>query len=199
MRIIPHFSAEGLSNVYLIVDDDGNGIIIDPGQVDREILEFIEHFCTRLAAVLITHRHESHTAGLGTLLKIYDVDVYAYGKSIGSIETIQFSDGETKRIGNIDVKALLVPGHSMDSLVYSIDGATFTGDTISSGSVAMTDSFVEKELLIKSLEEKVMTLDDNTLIFPGHGAPSKIRIEKMLNQDMLESEASTTGKAYRVH
>ena len=58
MRIIPHFSAEGLSNVYLIVDDDGNGIIIDPGQVDREILEFIEHFCTRLAAVLITHRHE---------------------------------------------------------------------------------------------------------------------------------------------
>ena len=199
MRIIPHFSAEGLSNVYLIVDDDGNGIIIDPGQVDREILEFIEHFCTRLAAVLITHRHESHTAGLGTLLKIYDVDVYAYGKGIGSIETIQFSDGETKRIGNIDVKALLVPGHSMDSLVYSIDGAIFTGDTISSGSVAMTDSFVEKELLIKSLEEKVMTLDDNTLIFPGHGAPSKIRIEKMLNQDMLESEASTTGKAYRVH
>ena len=199
MRIIPHFSAEGLSNVYLIVDDDGNGIIIDPGQVDREILEFIEHFCTRLAAVLITHRHESHTAGLGTLLKIYDVDVYAYGKSIGSIETIQFSDGETKRIGNIDVKALLVPGHSMDSLVYSIDGAIFTGDTISSGSVAMTDSFVEKELLIKSLEEKVMTLDDNTLIFPGHGAPSKIRIAKMLNQDMLESEASTTGKAYRVH
>ena len=199
MRIIPHFSAEGLSNVYLIVDDDGNGIIIDPGQVDREILEFIEHFCSRLVAVLITHRHESHTAGLGTLLKIYDVDVYAYGKSIGSIETIQFSDGETKRIGNIDVKALLVPGHSMDSLVYSIDGAIFTGDTISSGSVAMTDSFVEKELLIKSLEEKVMTLDDNTLIFPGHGAPSKIRIEKMLNQDMLESEASTTGKAYRVH
>ena len=44
-----------------------------------------------------------------------------------------------------------------------------------------------------------MTLYDNTLIFPGHGAPSKIRIEKMLNQDMLESEASTTGKAYRVH
>ena len=86
----------------------------------------------------------------------------------------------------------------MDSLVYSIDGAIFTGDTLSSGSVAMTESFVEKELLIKSLERKIMCLPDNTLIFPGHGAPSKLRIEKMLNQDMLESEAATTGKAYRL-
>ena len=198
MKIIPHFSAEGLSNEYLIVDDEENGIIVDPAHVDGELLEIIEKMCNRLVAVLITHKHQSHTAGLGTLLKIYNLDVYAFEKTINGIKTIQFKDGETKRIGSLNVKALLIPGHSMDSLVYSIDGAIFTGDTLSSGSVAMTESFVEKELLIKSLERKIMCLPDNTLIFPGHGAPSKLRIEKMLNQDMLESEAATTGKAYRL-
>ena len=182
MKIIPHFSAEGLSNEYLIVDDEENGIIVDPAHVDGELLEIIEKMCNRLVAVLITHKHQSHTAGLGTLLKIYNLDVYAFEKSINGIKTIQFKDGETKRIGSLDVKALLIPGHSMDSLVYSIDGAIFTGDTLSSG----------------RLERKIMCLPDNTLIFPGHGAPSKLRIEKMLNQDMLESEAATTGKAYRL-
>ena len=42
MKIIPHFSAEGLSNEYLIVDDEENGIIVDPAHVDGELLEIIE-------------------------------------------------------------------------------------------------------------------------------------------------------------
>ena len=198
MRIFPHFSAEGLSNVYIISDSARNGIIIDPANVDREMLQILEKECTTLTAVLATHSHQAHIAGLGILMKIYNPTVYAFVPSINGIETVQFKDGETKRIGALDITAYHVPGHSMDSLVYAVGSALFTGDTLSSGSIASTGSHVEKELLIKSLEEKIMHMDDNTLIYPGHGPLSKLRTEKMLNQDLLEAESLTLGRAYRV-
>ena len=189
MRIVPHFSAEGLSNVYLIADSERNGIIVDPANVDGKLLEGIERICSRLVGVLITHRHQSHTAGLGTLMKIYSPVVYAWENSINGFEAETFRDGETKRIGNLSVTAIHVPGHSTDSLVYRIDSVLFTGDTIYSGSIAMTHSFVERALLIRSIEEKIMVLEENTLLYPGHGTLSKIRIEKMLNQDLLQFES----------
>ena len=172
MTIIPHFSAEGLSNVYVVVDDAGNGLIVDPANVDTELL---------------------------VLMKIYSPTVYAFAPSVNRISTVQFRDGETKRIGNMDVTALHVPGHSMDSLVYAIESAIFTGDTLLSGTIAATGSHVEKELLVKSLETKIMTMEDNTLIYPGHGPISKIRTEKMLNQDMLEAESLKIGRTYQMH
>ena len=190
MRIMPHFSAEGLSNVYLIIDDDRNGIIVDPAHVDKELLEMIENFSVNLTAVLITHRHTSHTAGLGILMKIYNPKVYAYEAVINGFMTEQFKDGETKNIGTLPVKALHVPGHSYDSFVYLVDNsAIFTGDTLLSGSIASTHSFVERALLIRSLEMKVLPLDETALVYPGHGALTKLRIEKMLNQDLLQYES----------
>lgn len=190
MRIMPHFSAEGLSNVYLIADNSRNGIIVDPAQVDKELLDMIGNFCNDLIAVLITHKHTAHTAGLGTLMKIYSPTIYAYEPMINGFDTVPLSDGETRKIGDVDVKALHIPGHSIDSIAYLVqESALFTGDTLLSGSVSRTHSFVEKALLIRSLRMKVINLPDNTLIYPGHGALSKLRVEKMLNQDILQYES----------
>ena len=191
MRIVSHFSAEGLSNVYLISDDDRNGIIVDPAHIDKELMELIAYTCNDIIAVLITHKHQSHTAGLGTLMKIYTPVIYAYESNVNGFNTVRFHDGETKRIGTLSVKALHVPGHSLDSLAYLIDAALFTGDTLYSGSVASTDSFVERALLMRSLEKKIMTLPPSTLLYPGHGTLSKLGIEQMLNQDLLQFESET--------
>ena len=190
MRILTHFSAEGLSNVYLIVDEKRSGIIVDPAQVDRELLDMISNFTTGLIAVLITHKHYSHTAGLGTLMKIFNPVIYAYEPSINGYETKTVKDGDALQVGTLNVKTLHVPGHSIDSIVYLVQGAAlFTGDTLLSGSISETNSFVERALLLRSLDMKVLTLDDSTLVYPGHGALSKLRIEKMLNQDILQSNA----------
>ncbi len=188
MNIFPHLSAERLSNVYLVTDDQGTGVIIDPAHIDKEILLLLSEKCTRLAAALLTHRHANHTAGLGTLLKIYDFDVYSASREISGIPSRQLCDGEKLRIGDLDIEAIFVPGHSMDSIVYRINGsALFTGDTLHSGSVASTHSVFEKELLLSSIRAKLFPLPDNCLIYPGHGALSKLRLEKMFNQDLLES------------
>ncbi len=188
MKIYPHLSAERLANVYLVVDDEGTGLIVDPAHIDKEIIEHVESCCRNLAAVLITHRHITHTEGLGTLTKIYSVDIYSASDEINRIKCSRISDGSRLRIGNLDIEAISVPGHSMDSLVYRIDGgALFTGDTLLSGSIATTHSHIEKELLVHSICTKLLTLPDTAIIYPGHGALSKLRIEKMFNHDLLES------------
>ena len=185
MKIIPHFSAEGLSNVYLIVDDGGNGAIVDPAHVDKEILELIESTCSSLVAILITHKHKSHTAGLGTLMKIYNPTIYAFGTEVNSYRAQPFADGETKRIGEMDVKAIHVPGHSLDSLAFLIDSALFTGDTLFRGSVGRCDLGGDEKELRSSLTRLLETIDDDVRILPGHGPMSSFGYERTHNPFLI--------------
>ena len=93
----------------------------------------------------------------------------------------------------MDIEAISVPGHSMDSLVYRIDAALFTGDTLMAGTIGSTKSVIEKELLMRSIRAKLLHLPDNCLIYPGHGSLSKIRLEMMFNQDLLASGMAVIG------
>lgn len=188
MKVYPHLSAERLANVYIVTDDNGTGLIVDPAHIDKELVEIIENECDVLKGVLITHRHLTHTEGLGTLLKIYDLDIYSASDEINGVKCIRIEDGSRFRIGDLDIEAISVPGHSMDSIVYRInDGALFTGDSLLSGSIATTHSHIEKELLVHSICTKLLTIPDTAIVYPGHGAISKLRIEKMFNQDLLEA------------
>ncbi len=80
----------------------------------------------------------------------------------------------------------MVPGHSNDSIVFIIDKAMFTGDVLLSGRIGKTDSKLSHSLLLRSIKEQLLPLDDRMLIFPGHGAPSTLKIEKMFNEDIIE-------------
>lgn len=191
MNIFAHLSAERLANVYTVADDDGNAIIIDPAHIDKEILQIIEERTNTLKAVFLTHRHVTHAEGLGTLMKIYqNVRIYSASDTIMGFPSIKLADGDMITIGGLCIEAISVPGHSMDSLVYRIGSALFTGDTLLAGTIGSTKSVIEKALLTKSIRSKLLTLPDNCLIYPGHGSLSKIRLELMFNQDLLESGMS---------
>ena len=136
MKIYVHFSTENLANVYVVSDNEGNGIIIDPAYIDRELVDIIENGDITIKAIFITHRHESHTAGVGTLMKIYPADIYASNNEIEGFRTKALHDGDRIRIGSLEIEAILVPGHSIDSLVYRIGDAIFTGDTLFSGTMS---------------------------------------------------------------
>ena len=106
---------------------------------------------------------------------------------LNALRTITIKDGDVIREAELDIECFHVPGHSLDSICYKIGSALFTGDTLQSGYISQTNALIEKELLINGIKEKLLTLDDNTLVFPGHGPISKIRVEKMFNQDILEA------------
>lgn len=188
MRIYSHFAGEHLINQFLIVNDETmEALMIDASDLDGRIIDIIEKNKIRLNALLITHSHREHVRSLGTIYKIYNPKLYAYMDRIEGFGTITIKDGDVIREAGLDIECFHVPGHSLDSICYKIGSALFTGDTLQSGYISQTNALIEKELLISGIKEKLLTLDDNTLVFPGHGPISKIRVEKMFNQDILEA------------
>ena len=182
MKIFFHFSVIGFSNTYLIGNTGGgDAILIDPGHMDIELLKLIEENNFYIKHILFTHRHPSHTVGLRTLMKIYDSDIYANSPFIMDFKVKTLLDGSSITLSGIPVSAMLIPGHSSDSLVYKIQDALFTGDVLMSGKIGSTTSSLSRSLLIRSIHEKILPLNDKTLIFPGHGAPTTLCVEKKIN------------------
>jgi glyoxylase-like metal-dependent hydrolase (beta-lactamase superfamily II) len=159
----------------------GEAVIIDPGSMDETILGFIEQNNYRLMGVLITHDHPNHVHGLRTLKRIYDVDVYAVNRVILDYKTTMVKDGESFNIGSFQIEAITVPGHSSDSAIYKIEHMLFTGDALNAGLLGTTASSYGAEVQINALRTKLFSLPGNYGIFPGHGPPSTLEVEKRFN------------------
>lgn len=187
MNIYQHFSVVGFCNTYLIASKTQNdALLIDPGHVDLELINLIEMNKYHLKHVLLTHRHIAHMEGLGTLQKIYDVQVHASSFSAYDFPYHAVEDKDVLQLCNLDIEVIHIPGHSLDSMVFKIDHALFTGDTLLCGRIGTTPGYRERTLLINSINQQLMQFDENTLIFPGHGTASKIRIERMFNHDLMQ-------------
>lgn len=190
MKVFFHFSLNEFSNTYLVgPEDGGDAILIDPGHIDLELIERIENNRFTIAHVLLTHRHPSHTAGLGTLVKIYDPIVYAGSPSMYESPVKEVRDRAILDLSGITVEAIQVPGHTIDSFVYKIGNALFTGDVLYAGRVGATSGVLEKALLLKGIKNRLLTLDERFLIFPGHGTISALKIEKMFNRELIDAMA----------
>ncbi|MCH3916344.1 MAG: MBL fold metallo-hydrolase [Spirochaetia bacterium] len=191
MKIYQHFSVVGFCNTYIIGGPEGGqAILIDPGHVDNELIAIIERNHYTLGTILLTHRHKAHTQGVGTLLKIYSPKIYAYAEKVYDFPVTRIHGDETIDCGGIKVETIHVPGHSVDSLVFKISHALFTGDTLNAGRTSSTPGYMERSILADQIEKKLMCLDGNFLLFPGHGAPSTINNERLFNPDLSERTAS---------
>ena len=187
MKFFTHYASTGYCNSYLIgADSGGDAILIDPGNFDIPLLSFIEENDLYLRYVLITHAHDGHINGIETILKIYKAELFYFGHSVLDFTTNRVREGEDLELGGFTFSILETPGHSGDSVVYKMDKLLFTSDTLFSGSIGETPDEFSKGLILASINEKILTLEDEHFIFPGHGPPSKIGIERHLNPELLE-------------
>lgn len=181
MKIYFHFNTETFSNSYLVVNEKTmEALIVDPSKITPKLIDQIEYGNYKLKAALITHKHEHHTAGLSTLQKIYDIDVFAADAEIAGEENMLNGDGKIKICG-LDVSYFSVPGHSSDSLIYEIGNEVFTGDVISAGLIGDSSCSYNHTRLLNGIREKLFSLPESCLIFPGHGPLSSVGAEKMFN------------------
>ena len=186
MRLFPHFSFLDFSNSYLIGPDQGGvAVLIDPGIFDAGLLRLIEDNNYYVRYVLVTHAHGSHTRGLKTLLKIYDAQIFAFNPLIQNFPTVEVREGKQQHIGEFLFEIIETPGHSDDSLCFKLNQFLFTGDTLTAGSMSKNLGYA-KDTLISTIKKKLLTLDADTLIFPGHGPPSRIAIEREFNPCLQE-------------
>ena len=182
MKLYFHFSVAGFSNTYIVgPDEGGDAIIIDPGTMNVALLDLIETNGYYVKSALLTHSHESHSNGLKTLKKIYDITAYAGVDRVFDYDCIRVAGGETLDLHGFQVGVLDLPGHSSDSLVYTIGSCMFSGDAFSAGTVGSTPNSYARELLVNEIKTKILTLESNYLVFPGHGSPTTLEAEKLIN------------------
>src|ERR1035438_4841432 len=182
-------------NTYLLYDETGECIIIDPACSDaseeKQISEFIDVNKLKLTRNINTHCHIDHVLGhdfIATRYKVYPEYHEAgngfffsmkevaqmYGYTIDRIPAVKgyLQDGDLIKFGNSVLKVLYTPGHADGSIcLYQQDQRfVITGDVLFRESIGRTDLPTGNyDVLMKSIKEKLYTLPDDVVVYPGHG------------------------------
>jgi glyoxylase-like metal-dependent hydrolase (beta-lactamase superfamily II) len=182
MRFFSLFSRLGFSNTYLVgPDDGGDAILVDPGIFDAPLLQAVEGNGLYVRSILVTHAHNAHINGIRSLLKVYGADIYANQPSVLDFPAHHVQDGDSLSLGGFTVRVIETPGHSIDSLCFMLGHIVFTGDTLSAGAMGATRDGYARGLLLEIVRRRILPLGDEVLLFPGHGPPTKVGIEKLYN------------------
>ena len=184
------------TNCYIAIDEDTNkAAIIDPGAQANYLIKEIEALGINIDVILLTHCHFDHDGAVTELKDKYKVDVYLNEaeEEYMNIDTTgifgklpkfykYFNEGQEIKVGNLTFKTIFTPGHTKGGTCFLVEDNVFTGDTLFNSSIGRTDflggSYNE---LINSIETKLMTLDNNVNVYPGHGPKSTIIHERMKN------------------
>ena len=186
------------NNNYLVIDDKSKeALLVDCSAVDDNIRKSIEEAGAKLKYILLTHGHFDHVAGIRpTEAKIVmnenDLKILnqtnnylpMFGMPEITIPKIDIfvKDGDILKLGDIDIKVLTTPGHTQGGVCYLIQDSLFTGDTIFREAVGRCDlEGGDFNQLVKNIQEKIFTLPEDIVIYPGHGKTSTVGWEKNHN------------------
>jgi hydroxyacylglutathione hydrolase len=173
---------------YLIGDEQAKeGLFIDPSDDHDLLLKEAESHGLAIKYIVNTHCHIDHSMGNREMIRRTGAKVIIHGADArGLLGTdpnildmfgaenpppadILVSDGDLITVGNISLKVIHTPGHTLGGMCLYIDGMVFTGDTLFVGAVGRTDfpggSYAELE---RSIKTKLYTLPGDTIVFPGH-------------------------------
>ncbi len=163
---------------YLIEDKKHNlGIIIDPVE---DMVEFYKEIAINnkfnLDFTLDTHVHADHISGSNKLLSLNKNCRYYMGKAGDALKITNnlLANNSTLKMGNVILKALHTPGHTLDSFCFYIEPYLFTGDTLLINGTGRTDlSNGSADMLYESIFFTLLKLKKNTIILPGHDYKGK--------------------------
>ena len=189
MKFFFHFAVFGFCNTYLFgPEKGGDAIMVDPGVLDTELLSLIENNDYYIKKILVTTPHEAHTHGIKTLKKIYDAEVLCGAMEIPSVGKVRMvEDGETFDDPEFPISCMLISGHSREAMVYKSRDILFTGDALGAGRLGDSPNPYAKAILLAMVREKLFPFKDSLIIFPGHGPPTCLKIEKDFNPHLQDS------------
>jgi len=201
MKLFFHYCSFGFSNCYVLGREDGpESILVDPGNMDKNILEYIEGNNFYPKAIFITHDHPGHVHGIRTLQRIYQSEIFAINRVVRDHKTTPVKDGDIINIGPFAVTVISIPGHSADSAVYQIERLLFTGDVLTAGMVGTTASAYGAATQLNKLRSRLFSLPGDYTILPGHGPPSTLEAERRFNVGISQFGAAQTRRpAFRIN
>jgi glyoxylase-like metal-dependent hydrolase (beta-lactamase superfamily II) len=159
---------------YVIADEvSREAAVVDPDFNANAIIQLLKNHGLNLKYVINTHNHIDHTAGNEYIRSSLGAKIVAHRLSKVD-KDISVVDGDIIEVGKISIKVIHTPGHSPDGICLLVDGKMLTGDTLFVGECGRTDLHGgNSEELYHSLFDKLLKLDDDVEVYPGHDYGSK--------------------------
>lgn len=191
-------------NIYLVSSEKA-AVIIDPGEMNGEIKDFINENVGKEFAILLTHNHFDHIMGAneardlcGGRILICEADAKGLGDAAVNLSERfclpftpfkadgVFNDGDSFSVGDITIKVMVTPGHSKGSACFIMGDWMFSGDTLFRLSVGRTDfAGGDRAEQILSLK-RLAAVEGEYEIYPGHGPATRLSFEKQYNPYIKE-------------
>jgi hydroxyacylglutathione hydrolase len=194
-------------NTYILYEEQGEAWIFDPGcsnpNEERLLQEFIVRNQLKPSRLILTHAHIDHVLGLEYIYKTYGLlaelhqkeeQVLLSAEQIGRMYGVPFvypghnktylADNQIIKFGNTAIKCIWAPGHSPGSICYLIEDHNMLigGDVLFDGSIGRTDlPGGDHETLLRSIETRLFTLNDDIKVYPGHEGLTTIGKERKTN------------------
>ena len=200
------------TNAYLVADDsEGIAIAIDPAWDGAQLAAEAERRGWRVTDIWLTHAHFDHFGGAAELsdhspaplpVALHPED-YRLWKALGGAPwfgfpdfdpgpepTIELAHGMVLRVGRFPIEVRHAPGHTPGHVLFvSLDGPqAFCGDVIFAGGVGRVDlPGGDGQTLLRSIEQQVLSLPDETTLYPGHGGTTTVGQERATNPFLQEA------------
>jgi glyoxylase-like metal-dependent hydrolase (beta-lactamase superfamily II) len=194
-------------NMYVLYDQTGECVIIDPGCYDKhekqELQNFIQANKLQVKYLLNTHCHIDHVLGNAFVKHTYKVDLYIHQADEAVLRAVEsyasaygfpqyeptlpehfLEEGDTVDFGDSSLAVLFVPGHAPGHIAFYNKDQKFCigGDVLFQSSIGRTDlPGGDFNTLIKSIRTKLFPLGDDVTVYPGHGGSTTIGLERKHN------------------
>lgn len=189
-------------NCYIVADvDAGDAVIVDPGEEADLFLRRVTSEGWTVRAVWLTHAHLDHVAGVGRVVEATGVDVYLHPDDRPLYDRVaeqagwlgvqvekqpapncELQAGDQVSVGSLSFDVRCVPGHSPGSVAFVGHGVVLVGDALFAGSVGRVDlPGGDGPTLLESIQTELLSLPDDTVVYPGHGPSTTIGRERTTN------------------
>ncbi len=195
----------------VVWDDKNFCAFVDPGFADSEERDRLTGFVTehglKPVCVMLTHAHFDHIYGVAELSRTYGIPVYMhpgeqqtldvtnpymcrmFGFEVPEVfEWIPVSEGSLIEVGSLKFEVTETPGHTPGGICFleRTEKVLFSGDTLFAGAIGRTDHpGGDYDQLMKSIFEKILCLDGDVDVLPGHGPNTSVADERMTNPFLL--------------
>lgn len=188
-------------NCYLVVDEaSGAAVLVDPGDEPQAIVRMVRDAGVTPQGIWLTHGHLDHIGGIVGVKQVWDVPVHlhpadrplfdrgaqqaaAYGVPFEQpgAPDVELAEGDELQLGESRFRVFHVPGHAPGHVAFIAERVMLSGDLLFAGSIGRTDLPLSNPAAMQASLDRIATLDDEVMVYPGHGPATSIGAERTTN------------------